>query len=470
MDGFNDVDMGMNPYFGSYENYNAEAAPTAGSGNGYGWMDWNSIPDGDFNNPNWTFNENSSDTPFELSRLQDYMKRTGNVLKERNPGGNSFERGMFTKDGQQVGDLNRGSYSSWVDDLAFTMGSMFLSPFGGIASGGAAGGVGGSISSNAGTAAAINGGLAGATSAYGTDGSDRDILKAGVTGGISGYMPDVAGYAGITDPNLRTAANGALKGGTLAAINNGNVGEGIAKGGLGGLASYAADAVTPYFQTLDDMPGTIGGNMADADGETSVTLGGMTTEAQANADQERKQVSSSNSVFSNPELGAFFDKLIPSSPQGWGDMAQGLMGMYGGYRQRRDAKKMMDRFGSNRGSYEKQLRQNLQRRDATTGRRSNFGGREVELQAKLAELDSRNMPAMAQLQGNQTSGLLNMLQSALRYGGKSGAFGDKYNPNAQQTMPTSAMLPSTWQEPPPVNMGLNYDPNLGRERFKLGGM
>jgi len=48
--------------------------------------------------------------------------------------------------------------------------------------------------------------------------------------------------------------------------------------------------------------------------------------------------------------------------------------------------------------YSQMLRQQLLRQDARAGRRSQYGGREVELQAKLAQLNSQNAPQIAKFQ------------------------------------------------------------------------
>lgn len=59
-------------------------------------------------------------------------------------------------------------------------------------------------------------------------------------------------------------------------------------------------------------------------------------------------------------------------------------------------KQLADMFGPD-SAYAKQLKQALERRDAAAGRRSQYGPREVELQAALAGMNSRNAPAIAQL-------------------------------------------------------------------------
>ena len=70
--------------------------------------------------------------------------------------------------------------------------------------------------------------------------------------------------------------------------------------------------------------------------------------------------------------------------------------------------------------YSQMLRQQLVRQDAKSGRRSQYGGREVELQARLAALNSQNAPQLHQLQQNanlQRMQQLNQLWALNRMGG-----------------------------------------------------
>ena len=59
-------------------------------------------------------------------------------------------------------------------------------------------------------------------------------------------------------------------------------------------------------------------------------------------------------------------------------------------------------FGQN-SAYSQALRQQLARKDAAGGRRSQYGPREVELQARLAELNSRNAPQLQKLSDSRNS-------------------------------------------------------------------
>lgn len=89
----------------------------------------------------------------------------------------------------------------------------------------------------------------------------------------------------------------------------------------------------------------------------------------------------------------------PSNGPNWQNYGQDLIGLYGNYLAGRSAQNNMSQLqglyapGS---PYARQMAQSMQRRDAQAGRRSQYGSREVELAAKLAEMQSRNAPAINQ--------------------------------------------------------------------------
>jgi hypothetical protein len=121
----------------------------------------------------------------------------------------------------------------------------------------------------------------------------------------------------------------------------------------------------------------------------------------------------------------------PSSFQGnqgnMGDALPGLAGLYAGYQGMRDTNKMLGGLQglyAQDSPYAQAMRQQLARRDAAGGRRSQYGPREVELQAKLAQMASSQIPAMTALQRQQTMSRNAMLQQGLgayrQMGGLSG--------------------------------------------------
>lgn len=166
----------------------------------------------------------------------------------------------------------------------------------------------------------------------------------------------------------------------------------------------------------------------------------------------------------------FISSLMPNSPSRFGDVSQGLLGMYSGMRRRRAAKELMGGIGANRGAYETQLRNNLARRDAASGKRSNYAGREVELQSALAQLDSRNAPALSQLNNERFSGLDTMLRSSLQMGGNLGWFGPQYQRSdpALTPLPSVRPLPTMPEMPMSTGLSLNEMSSIPRMPRRYG--
>jgi hypothetical protein len=112
-----------------------------------------------------------------------------------------------------------------------------------------------------------------------------------------------------------------------------------------------------------------------------------------------------------------------SGANGGMDMLPGLLGMYGNYRGQKQAGDMLGGLQSlyaQDSPYAQMLRQSLQRQDAAGGRRSQYGPREVELQAKLAQMASQQIPGMTQLSNSQTMMRNQMLQQGLGAFSKAG--------------------------------------------------
>jgi hypothetical protein len=100
-----------------------------------------------------------------------------------------------------------------------------------------------------------------------------------------------------------------------------------------------------------------------------------------------------------------------------------LGGLWSSYQQNQDyanlAGNLMSMYGDD-SAYARQLRKELQRRDAASGRRSQYGPRSVELQAKLAELNSRNSGQLANIYQQQGVNRDNMVKSGLNIGKSTG--------------------------------------------------
>lgn len=102
--------------------------------------------------------------------------------------------------------------------------------------------------------------------------------------------------------------------------------------------------------------------------------------------------------------------------KGIGNVVGSLANAYSQNQNMKSLQGMMDQAKVGPDSpYAKQLREELMRKDAAAGRRSDYGSREVQLQAKLAELNSRNLPSLISAQQNynkSNSGMLNSLINA----------------------------------------------------------
>ena len=208
---------------------------------------------------------------------------------------------------------------------------------------------------------------------------------------------------------IPTAAElGAWEGGSLLAG-----GAGIGGTIPAGMASFAVPAEiglagTGLMGTLPEF------GMAGVDATQALTGGPMGL----NGLGQSSAASAMSGSAGAGGLSSYVDKLL--SPQGLKSTIPALTQMYSGINQRNQAKKLAGQIsglGKAGGPYELALRKQLERRDAASGRRSQYGPREVELQAKLAELMSRNGGTLAQLMQQQMGGTNQLLQGGL-IGGK----------------------------------------------------
>lgn len=265
-------------------------------------------------------------------------------------------------------------------------------------------------------------------------GSNMDALKAAgkayVMAGANSYLNglDVGGYAGLENPTLRGAANGAFSSATTSAVAGGDsdqISRSAVKGGAyGGLQGYTQSQIS------DDLPGSY--TARDADGELIAsrdTTPGFIPTAQGGVPMDTSMNTEREQVSENPFM-SYLDRALGSfktTDGQWngrkiGGFAEGLMGLYGGYQQRRMANEMMRGMGGRRSAYEDNLRRELLRKDAQAGRRSNYGAREVALQGGLAQLDAQQMPAIAQMKNSSLGGLFTMLKSGASLGSSMGYF------------------------------------------------
>jgi hypothetical protein len=223
-----------------------------------------------------------------------------------------------------------------------------------------------------------------------------------------------------------------------------------------GMTPLGRVANIGYAATQGNLPGVVGGITSAATG--SGLLGGGAALATAgaqgqNVSRQAGQLAGSTlggyagSQAAGP-LGGFFGSAIggrlgqaaatgtggqAQSPNGgMGSFAAGLAGMYAANRAAKDAQRaqqtitqasannntqvqqqLADMFGPN-SAYAQQLRQQLERKDAASGRRSQYGPREVELQARLADMQSRSAPGLMNAYTSQQQQIVAAQQAALQ--------------------------------------------------------
>jgi hypothetical protein len=115
-----------------------------------------------------------------------------------------------------------------------------------------------------------------------------------------------------------------------------------------------------------------------------------------------------------------------NSAQGHGgDFLGGIASLYNYNRAQNDLKQQSNSLSGMYGQdspYAQTMRQQLERRDAAAGRRSQYGPREVELQAQLARLASGNANSIYQINQQRTQNRAQGLAQLLNAGKSSGAF------------------------------------------------
>lgn len=346
------------------------------------------------------------------------------------PGG--YLEGLF-KDGKSV--TNPSFYSNGDPGPLFDLIAQGFNPVGGWGLGPGQG-LGGQFASGAG-AAAINGGLSGAANA-GVNGGN--VLTGAALGAGSAYTPNYGSGIGIENPALQGAFNGAVNGGLKAKLTDNDTTAGAVTGAVPGLASYAGGFMSDNYPSggqsqapwakgnVFSSGGDYGPQMSQAPwgNSPSPSFTGPTggPEGSPGLSDEHPIISGLKSMLG-------FKSSANGGGEGLfnghaGDVAQGLLGMYQGYRQRKQAQQMMDSLAGRRQAYGDQLQKQLVAKDAAAGRRSDYAGRATQLQSSLAGLDSQMAPYQMQLSNQSLGGLAGMFQSGLTMGGRMGAFGPQY--------------------------------------------
>lgn len=218
----------------------------------------------------------------------------------------------------------------------------------------------------------------------------------GVLGKLSkGLLSAVLGHLGVPSMASQAAIAG-LSGKGPVGVTNGAI-----QGTLGMLGTALGGPFGGF--AANTLGGIMGANATGPGGQAGPTANGGN--------------SGSGSLWDTLPMGLASLYMNNQASKGVGNMLGGLQSLY-----------------SQDSPYAQAMRQQLARRDAAAGRRSQYGPREVELQAKLAQMASGQIPAMTNLmqaqnglRNQRTMDLLTLYNKAGGFNGIRSGFNDISN-------------------------------------------
>lgn len=345
----------------------------------------------------WNFATGQHNTPF----LNQFGGETNKDYQ------NSESRGINTEDGQDVG----------------TLANMIAGAYGGSALGNLAGGAAGVGSTTSAGSSALSD-AAGET-AGGGYGSSQAALDASQIPGWS------SGGGGALGSGIRNGVSGAAQGGANALNNGTNPFQGAGMGALSAVPgalnsvdySGALGIDNPLYKGA--LNGAVnGGIKSGMSGQNSLygsllgLLGGAGNAA------------ANNSGYSTVNYGSGSSGGMGSLGN-LGTMAAGLGQLFLGNKANQGVNSQISNLNSlyaPNSPYAQQMQQSLERQDAASGRRSQYGTRDVELQAALANAASRNAPQLSNLYQQQAQNRFGMAAGLLGSAKGAGVLGNSQNP------------------------------------------
>lgn len=389
-----------NVFGGEEGGFNLEGVfnPAGAVGESVGAMpDWYTNASDNINN--WTDNI----VDFEKSHVTDMWKHFKNNPLGSLVAGTPFSTKVWNKvlnkdwDPQvnQLGGPSNESYDSaerkGVDTSDARGSHQVAGAVAGAMGGGALSGLGATAGQAAGIGSAAGSGLATGAAAGATAwGNDQNFWDAALKSGLTNYAGQVAGESsgGIDNDVWKNLQS------NYTALNNqtGGVLGDTVKGAIGGAASAGKGKTMGEGALQGGLTGGLGGLFGQG-------LQGLGME-QAQGDN-----------FGNA-------------------LARAGMGMYAANQAKKDIGGQIGQLQSlfsGDSPYAQQLQQQLARKDAAAGRRSQYGTRGVELAARLAELNSRNAPQLNQLYNQKSAANMSQykdLYNVLRSSGLMGKLGN----------------------------------------------
>jgi len=206
--------------------------------------------------------------------------------------------------------------------------------------------------------------------------------------------------------------------GFLAQHQEGLTAFGKAALGLAAKGNPAAQLGMAAYGLMSNPVGQVGGRVGASLGD-ALGFGPVGTGLSAMAGGYGMSALASN----NPGIATDTASSKAGGDMNYYDLGAGLGNLYLQGRNARQTSGLADSLASlytQDSPYAQMLRQQLNRQDAASGRRSQYGNREVELQARLAALNSQNAPQLHQLQQSanlQRMQQLNQLWALNRQGG-----------------------------------------------------
>lgn len=306
----------------------------------------------------------------------DFLRNNGYNLRSRYLSGDSAgglqEVGLFGSDGNVLGQTKQYKVPSASGDLGA------MAAIAAMYAGAGALNAGGAPAAGAGAGA----GSVGGTGLSVSPGSGLSLGSAGASG---------AGLSATGGSGLTLAGATGTGTGLAAGTGSGLIGSGIGGGVLAGTGSM----ISP----------SLGGS----GGLGSITSGAGAGGAGGAAGSAGSGLGTLQNILKG---GGALQSLLTGGGTGGTSNLSNLLSLFSNQQQNNDLEGVVDKLMGMYGQdspYAKNLRDTLQRKDAAAGRASQYGPREVELQAKLAENMSRNLMALPAIYGQQQGALNGML-------------------------------------------------------------